>query len=137
MAQMDYSGVCEKVRFLYFFVLTTVRIAFFVFALDSTSTLVFGNQPLLYVTDVSMPLLAEEHHWEAENFEVWAAQKPTIEPPTILHMLKAFVQCEQCESPLPKLSPWNMLLLLHGLLSVDISLKQKKFGKCRNHFLYF
>lgn len=100
------------------------RIAFFVFALDSTSTLVFGNQPLLYVTDVSMPLLAEEHHWEAENFEVWAAQKPTIEPPTILHMLKAFVQCE---SPLPKLSPWNMLLLLHGLLSVDISLKQKKF----------
>ncbi|EPY49585.1 zinc finger protein Zas1 [Schizosaccharomyces cryophilus OY26] len=100
------------------------RLIFGCFSLDAICVLIFGNQPLLCVTDVSLPLFADEHHWEAENFEVWATQKPLDEPPTILHMLKAFIQNERISFTV---SPWNMLLILHGLVSVDVSVKQKKF----------
>ncbi|WBW72489.1 transcription regulator Zas1 [Schizosaccharomyces osmophilus] len=100
------------------------RLIFGCFSLDAICVLIFGNQPLLCVTDVALPLFADEHHWEAENFEVWASQKPLDEPPTILHVLRAFIQNETLSF---MESPWNMLLILHGLVSVDVSVKQKKF----------
>ncbi|WBW70784.1 DNA-binding transcription factor, zf-fungal binuclear cluster type Klf1 [Schizosaccharomyces osmophilus] len=101
------------------------RIAFFSFVLDSQHVILFGYRPLVDITSLGLPLLCEESLWNAASYEDWIALVNERDPPHFFPILKIFLKNENLP---PKLTPWNMMIVLHGLTVIGWILGRNNLG---------
>lgn len=106
-------------------VINTIRIAFFSFVLDSQHVILFGYRPLIDITSVGLPLLCDEALWNADSYEAWTSLLNENDPPHFFPVLKMFLTNEHLP---PKLSPWNMMIVLHGLTTIGWILSRENLG---------
>ncbi|KAL2314579.1 Zinc finger protein klf1 [Schizosaccharomyces pombe] len=105
------------------------RIAFFSFVLDSQHVILFGYRPLIDITSVGLPLLCDEALWNADSYEAWTSLLNENDPPHFFPVLKMFLTNEHLP---PKLSPWNMMIVLHGLTTIGWILSRENLGIVEN-----
>jgi hypothetical protein len=92
------------------------RLAYGVFLLDTQACMLFGQKPLVYVSDLPHDLMSEEAAWEAENAESWRLSRTGVGTHTLKVALMSYLRRD---GDIP-LSPWNMLTVLYTLFAIAL-----------------
>ncbi|ANB11657.1 hypothetical protein AWJ20_4478 [Sugiyamaella lignohabitans] len=94
------------------------RIAYFAFVLDTQHCAFFNKPPSVFISDLPFRLPCEEAVWEAEDADSWIKLKRSYPAtPYFQQMISIFLKLES-SSITHQLSPWNMMIIFHGLISV-------------------
>jgi hypothetical protein len=100
------------------------RIAFFAFVLDTQHSTFFNQPPSVFISDLPFRLPCEEALWEAGDAPTWALLKQSFPPnPYFKPTVSSFLKLENTSY---QLSPWNMMIVLHGLMSVAWNLRLRE-----------
>lgn len=99
------------------------RIAFFAFVLDTQHSAFFNHPPSVFISDLPFDLPCEEDLWEADSL-TWLKIKDNFTiPPSFTHTISSFLKLHTYTN---QLSPWNMMIILHGLISVAWNLRLRE-----------
>jgi hypothetical protein len=103
------------------------RVAFFAFVVDTQHTAMFNHAPSMFISDLRFRLPCDEAMWEAPDAASWRRiRNKSPEPPAhFTTTIGAFLRLDSAE-PLPTLSPWGMMIILHGLISVGWNMRLRE-----------
>lgn len=86
--------------------------------------MLFNHAPALSVADIALRLPCDEEVWDAASAVAWnSALSQCPDPPHFYPTLKRILMHERLPS---QLSPWNMMIVLHGLISVSFVLSRQR-----------
>lgn len=101
------------------------RVAFFAFVVDTQHTAMFGHAPSMFISDLNFRLPCEEALWEAPDASSWRRLRSELTEPRadFAAILGSFLRLD---GALPVLSPWGMMIVLHGLISVGWNMRLRQ-----------
>ncbi|CAN6618513.1 hypothetical protein TRVA0_007S01882 [Trichomonascus vanleenenianus] len=101
------------------------RIAFFAFVVDTQHTALFNHPPSMFISDLRFRLPCDEALWEAPDGDHWRQIKDSFPPPPhFTTTISAFLKFDHHSQP--QLSPWSMMVILHGLISVGWNMRLRE-----------
>ncbi|KAA8902924.1 hypothetical protein TRICI_005778 [Trichomonascus ciferrii] len=101
------------------------RIAFFAFVVDTQHTALFNHPPSMFISDLRFRLPCDEVLWEAPDGQAWARLKDSFPPPPhFTTTISSFLKLDNHTQP--TLSPWSMMIILHGLISVGWNMRLRE-----------
>lgn len=102
------------------------RVAFFAFVVDTQHTAMFNHAPSMFISDLRFRLPCDEALWEAPDADSWRQLRDkSSAPPQFTATIGSFLRLDPSSSP-PVLSPWSMMIILHGLISVGWNMRLRE-----------
>lgn len=101
------------------------RIAFFAFIVDTQHTALFNHPPSMFISDLRFRLPCDELLWEAPDSETWSKLRDSFPPPPhFTTTISSFLKLDNHSQS--TLSPWSMMIILHGLVSVGWNMRLRE-----------